>query len=154
MMKSGDDGNTSKRAEECKNASVYLETVTEQVLRGFLEKKVWRLTDLPRLTVLTLKSVTTVKGRFGPYPIVKCDFKGYENVEMALPARYIEKLDGREFPLLGVYTGTVQYAQDGKTTPILQLVDMLRVQDQSMKMDLKKCPECFTVWERELGCDC
>ena len=116
---------TTERAERYhQNDLTFLNSLQPEVLQQrFLEKNVHRIADVSVGTIITVRGhrIETT-GKFGEYPVIKCDFEDQENVELALPARYKNKLEGRNLPFYMLYAGTSDY--QGKTLQRVEFVNM------------------------------
>ena len=102
----------------------FLKSLSTEILQqNFFEKSLYRLADLSVGTLITIKGIRIeTGGKFGDYPVIKCDFNDMTDVELALPSRYNGKVEKRELPLYMVYAGTCDY--QGKTLQRAEFINM------------------------------
>ena len=102
----------------------FLKSLSVEILQqNYFENSLYRLADLPVGTLITIKDVRTeTGGKFGNYPVIKCDFSDLTDVELALPSRYNGKVEKRELPFYMVYAGTCDY--QGKTLQRAEFINM------------------------------
>lgn len=96
---------------------------TDILEQKFLERSVHRIADVAVGTIITVRGhrIETA-GQYGDYPIIKGDFGEEVDAEVALPARYLKKFDGRALPFYMLYAGTCEY--QGKTLQKVEFINM------------------------------